>query len=91
MFYFILYVVSELSSQILYLGAYYSAVGTIKAVKYIVSNNSQIDPQLIKFCPYNETCHLDNENDFEVVITEESALYDIKHLLIENAKHEKIF
>ena len=84
MFYFIFYVASEIASQAGYMCMYYSVSGTYHLVKYVYKWNTPILPEPINYCPYEEKCSLLNENEYEVLITEESALYDIQKLLKNN-------
>ena len=59
---------------------YYSIIGTIKGMQYIIPSKKN-EPMKIIFCPTNEKCNLKNETDYEVVITEETAIYDISRIL----------
>ena len=84
MLYFIFYAASELASQAGYMCMYYSISGTYHLVKYVYKWNKPILPEPIHFCPYDEKCSLFDENEYEVLITEESSIYDLQKLLKNN-------
>jgi len=81
MLYIIPYLCSEFTYEVGYLFVYYSLSGTYSAVKYICNRRKPIMPEKINYCPAQERCILNNEDDFEVVITEATAIYDIQRLL----------
>lgn len=75
---------SEIASQASYLCLYYSISGSYRIVKYVYKWNTPILPEPINFCPYGEECPLTDENDYEVLITDGSALSDLQKLLKKN-------
>lgn len=81
MFYMAVYLCSEIVSQMSYLFVYYSVTGTYHAARYVYSRNKAIEPAPIEFCPFEERCLLPAENDYEVLITEDTAIYDIQKIL----------
>jgi hypothetical protein len=70
---------------------YYSLSTATRGIKYIVTPNNSVEPIEIIFCPSFDICELLEESDYEVIITKESAIYDISRILdIEEEIKKKI-
>jgi len=70
---------------------YYSITSATRGIKYIVTPKNNIEPIEIVFCPSFDVCKLEDESDYEVIITKESAIYDISRILdIEEEIKKKI-
>lgn len=80
------YVATELLSETSYLCLYYSAYGIYRGISYIIPKRKSVLPEKIEYCPFHEKCLLKSEEEFEVVITENSAIYDIQRLLENNSR-----